>query len=110
MKATVKLTLSREQMSRATENSNLRHRGQQKIYSMLLSKARNIRKKKGGRSSPLLRTQSAFEAKPKKRTSNDGNAKKEDVNNFLEDVTDTIVDDMGEELNRVDADRAGGGF
>jgi len=46
MKATVKLTLSKEQMSRATENSNLRHRGQQKIYSMLLSKARNIRKKK----------------------------------------------------------------
>ena len=59
----------------------------------------------------MLRTQSAFEAKPKKkRTSNDGNAKKDDVNNFLEDVTDTIVDDMGEELNRVDADRAGGGF
>ena len=84
--------------------------GTRHTYTKILSKARNIRKKKGGRSSPLLRTQSAFDAKPKKRTSNDGNAKKEDVNNFLEDVTDTIVDDMGEELNRVDADRAGGGF
>ena len=34
----------------------------------------------------------------------------DNVKKFLEDETETIVEDMGEELNRVDADRAGGGF
>ena len=105
MRNTVKLTLSKEQMARATENSDF-HR-EHKVYSMLLNKARNIRKKKSGRNATLLRTQSAFEAVPKKRKS----SVDEDhaVSTFLDGVADSVVSDLGEELERVDAD-SGGGF
>ena len=74
---------------------------------MLLNKARNIRKKKSGRKGTLLRTQSAFEAVPKRRKSsvNEDQA----VSTFLDGVADSVVSDLGEELERVDAD-SGGGF
>ena len=85
MRNTVKLTLSKEQMARATENSDFQ---EHKVYP-LLNKARNIRKKKSGRKGTLLRTQSAFEAVPKRRKSsvNEDQA----VSTFLDGVADSVV-------------------
>ena len=94
-------------MSRAKSNSNLRNRTEQKAYSMLMSKARNIRKTGSGRNSSLLRTQSAFVSKPKRKNSPLNSRNEQTLD--LDDVTDTKVDDMGQELERIDADRAGGG-
>ena len=105
MRNTVKLTLSKEQMARATENSDF-HR-EHKVYSMLLNKARNIRKRKSGRKGTLLRTQSAFEAVPKRNKSSTEDD--QTANTFLDGVADSVVSDLGEELERVDAD-SGGGF
>ena len=106
-RSTLKVTLSKEQMSRAKSNSNLRNRTEQKAYSMLMSKARNIRKTGSGRNSSLLRTQSAFVSKPKRKNSPLNSRNEQTLD--LDDVTDTKVDDMGQELERIDADRAGGG-
>merc|ERR1711871_413680 len=93
MRSTIELSLSREQMASAQENPNFRTRGQQKVYSMLLSKARSIRKNGSGRGASLNRTQSAFEVKSRKKKLDDSN----NGASFLDDVTDTIVDDMGDE-------------
>jgi CRP-like cAMP-binding protein len=110
--STVKLTISREQQSRAKENSGFKSKVNSKVYSLLLSKAKVIRgRTASGRSRNLTRTHSAFNMRKKKtlKKSSDEKETEKGVDTLFEDIHAGTQEEFGEDITGGEADAGAGG-